>query len=85
LRLSLESVIVILSTQGEITTMTKQMTDAEIKSMLDRNGLYITFSTEKQKYELFQKVGKHSLFMASCEYQTPLIASARNIDKRHHG
>lgn len=67
-------------TTQESTQESTQLTDSEIQEMLGRNGLQLSFNAETSKYELRQMRGGKTIDMKSCQFKTPLIATARLFD-----
>lgn len=59
-----------------------QLTDSDIQDILCRNKLEITFNETTRKHELHQIYGTRKLKLSASQFKTPLIASAKMIDKR---
>lgn len=64
----------------------KQVSDSDLQALLDRNHLFIEFNAKSGKFELRRKVvvkgAARSIFLTACEFRTPLIVAARQIDER---
>lgn len=61
--------------------MTTQLTDSDIQEILDRNNLEISFNEKTGKHELYRLAGIAKRKLSTSQFKTPLIASARTIDR----